>query len=1393
MKQKLLLALLALFTLGGSNLCAQDVTATYIMNADFEGEYSSTSNPKPDRDIYQPTSWTVTYTNGNENDMTSLNSSCTQWNQFSGKPQPSNGGNNTYWIRERWGKGQSIKLSQNATLPAGNYVLSADAYINSTSATATISVANQSTNISTKNSWQSYRVSFTLDEETEVTVAMMLEQKSEEESIAAFDNFRLICLSGVTSNDPYDMTSWIVNPSFELNTFNGTQAEGSSIGNSGGTINKPTGWTCFFNVEGWRDCSSNTTAPADGNYCMNAWFGTIREMKFYQTINDLPEGIYEISAKVRTDQTETTGIYTYGVVGESTYKSASWDASQAATTWNSMDNWQTLTARASIYGGGSLEFGLRTDKFVQFDDFHLTYLGSDLLLAESQAAWTTAHSVLAALDATLLPDAAEAAITEELAKTCPATYAEIGVATAALQALIDSYEGIKAAYNEYKALKDKVENLKNKNFTGADALLTFNTTLYDINTNAEAATDAETLTNLLPSMKTAGNTFVGAIESLDDFDLTYNIENNSFETGALSPWTTNGSNDTGVKPNSNGTYTTTGVDGAYLFNTWNNGAGSKVSQTLSNLPKGYYTVTALVASDAGNSINILAGATTKAVEADETNGKNQFVEGTTDKVLVSNGSLEIGTNSSTWYKADNFRLTFYTETAGARDAWLAAKAAAKAARDDAAYDNVTGEERTALQAEIDKAEPSSAVAYGTATTALQEKTSAFIAAKDSYDAFVAAQAIETPELKYARNDKKNALNDAKTATATSATDADTKTAAIITALRAYYESNAAAEGVNGAEDLTSKLTNAKNQSNTNGWTVNNTTGNCNLRTMSNEPYTYADGTTATGYLDTNSWGSAFESSVTQNVELYAGKYILSVKARGAETTIYQLTANGVTADITAAGNTGGVFDRGWNGYTVEFELEETGSVALGVNFAGEKWLSFGDFQLVQLELYTQMATDEDYAALNEAISAAEANLGFEDGQYAPYNNIEALTKLAEAKAIDQAANNEQETVQALTTYLTTTTNWTANSGDVDAIYNGTFAETGTGSNPKGWTRSNNGWGQQITGLTAEENGVNEGTSTAWYYNNNGAWQYGNDGVYTMPLAAETTYMLTFKYAKHGNDGNNWMKASVLINDNEGLEVQYPGATDNTLYQKATAYFKTGAAGNYILSIEQNGNAHLTDVSLVKAESATKNFDEASTTYTPELAYYETVSLTRSLQAGDKWNTFCVPFDMEIPDGWTVKEFNSAQGNTINFTNAKSIVAGNPYIVKLTEAVTNPTYSNVVVKSTEGETMGQGDYKFAAQIYNKPLATDGSIAYMTTSGQIKKLTSGGIKGLRAYFIMPANGESARIHFVEEDETTGIDAIDGVIVENGNIYDLQGRKVETMKRGIYIVNGKKVVIK
>ena len=73
----------------------------------------------------------------------------------------------------------------------------------------------------------------------------------------------------------------------------------------------------------------------------------------------------------------------------------------------------------------------------------------------------------------------------------------------------------------------------------------------------------------------------------------------------------------------------------------------------------------------------------------------------------------------------------------------------------------------------------------------------------------------------------------------------------------------------------------------------------------------------------------------------------------------------------------------------------------------------------------------------------------------------------------------------------------------------------------------------------------------------------------------------------------------------------------------------------------------------------------------------------------------------------------------------------------------------------------------------------------------------IPGNKAFLVL-TNAEAQAKGFVLEFEdggTTGIETIENSkhSTEDGIYYDLQGRRVENPTRGVYIVNGKKVVIK
>ena len=195
-----------------------------------------------------------------------------------------------------------------------------------------------------------------------------------------------------------------------------------------------------------------------------------------------------------------------------------------------------------------------------------------------------------------------------------------------------------------------------------------------------------------------------------------------------------------------------------------------------------------------------------------------------------------------------------------------------------------------------------------------------------------------------------------------------------------------------------------------------------------------------------------------------------------------------------------------------------------------------------------------------------------------------------------------------------------------------------------------------------------------------------------------------------------------------------------------------------------------------------------------------IKLTRTLIA-NKWNTFCVPFETEIAgtalEGATVKTIGTVVGNVINLEDATKIEAGVPYLVMPnTENIVNPTFKNVTISVTTPIVKGNDEYKFVGTYSPKTITVDefGKIWGVTAEGKLAKINAKTtMKGLRAYFVFPTNAAAAKLNF--DGETTGINSIETEATVNGKVYNLNGQYVGNslngLKKGIYVVNGKKVI--
>lgn len=211
---------------------------------------------------------------------------------------------------------------------------------------------------------------------------------------------------------------------------------------------------------------------------------------------------------------------------------------------------------------------------------------------------------------------------------------------------------------------------------------------------------------------------------------------------------------------------------------------------------------------------------------------------------------------------------------------------------------------------------------------------------------------------------------------------------------------------------------------------------------------------------------------------------------------------------------------------------------------------------------------------------------------------------------------------------------------------------------------------------------------------------------------------------------------------------------------------------------------------------------------------------RTLYKDGYWNTLVLPFDVTIAssplagDNVVAKVLNESSNLvggtlTLNFSNAPATIpAGTPFIIKWDNTganLVNPVFTGVTIDNTNrdvsftgGSFMGTyAPLEITDANRSKVLLLSGGnkLGYAKTDRTIANKKALGT--CRAYFYF-SDSQTARsfvMNFEEEGTPTGVGHTE--ITEStemaGAIYDLQGRHVQKAKKGLYIVNGKKVVIK
>lgn len=289
------------------------------------------------------------------------------------------------------------------------------------------------------------------------------------------------------------------------------------------------------------------------------------------------------------------------------------------------------------------------------------------------------------------------------------------------------------------------------------------------------------------------------------------------------------------------------------------------------------------------------------------------------------------------------------------------------------------------------------------------------------------------------------------------------------------------------------------------------------------------------------------------------------------------------------------------------------------------------------------------------------------------------------------------------------------------------------------------------------------------------------------------------YVKKQEDGTYLLNTTgrtlaVVSADNGGNKTVF---ADNNAIQSVT--MSLAGLGKGYLQIGTNVNGYL----FYWAEQAnrvhtySKNYSNTGQwSFEPA----KTVTVPLNSHEGKSYATACFPFPVSISTE-NVKAYNVVPQGATGRSNmeelATEIPVGTPMLLVSETAADSVTFTigESAPTSTEPTTAAFKGNFLGQTVTANTLLTLGRSSSTPQKVGFYKYTGTTLAPFRAYFTVAeltallagANGFS--INF--DDLTTGVSGVEAQTESTGSVYDLAGRKVTKATKGLYIINGKKVI--
>ena len=395
-------------------------------------------------------------------------------------------------------------------------------------------------------------------------------------------------------------------------------------------------------------------------------------------------------------------------------------------------------------------------------------------------------------------------------------------------------------------------------------------------------------------------------------------------------------------------------------------------------------------------------------------------------------------------------------------------------------------------------------------------------------------------------------------------------------------------------------------------------------------------------------------------------------------------------------------------------------------------------------------------------------------------NPEGLTVTATSSSNTQVATISDGVITIVGVGETTITVSFAGSNNYEAT-TATYklnvaAGTIIGVTATGYSDVYDGKAHGITVTAPEGATIKYGTKKGTY-NLNQSPTYSDAGTYMVHYQVEcTNYTTLIDSVKVEITKVNITPSITLEGWAYGTTANTPVVTGNTGNGAETFTYKAEGSEAFTSEVPTAVGTHIVKVTI--AETTNYNGGEATTTFTITNRTIDPAKDITFAEGQSYASFYSSSEDLELPEeGIAVFMITGLNGNTLTTQAVSYIPKGVPVLVMKASGTTQAIDPNEVSSNM-------------LQYATSDVNADGT-TYILYKGEYVRAT-GTIPAGKCY--LKLNKPSGARALAIGNGTTGIDRLDNTVWTTENWFDLNGRRIEKpTKNGLYIMNGKKVVVK